>query len=199
MLSETAQHKLKIKQRCIVYVFTVLILRCLCYYYWPRSDRVGLRIPAGKNKLRRISTENDGPVMLGGNRLDKIETFTYLVSIVNNHGGNAADVKAWIGKARVAFLQLKKNTWSARAIGTKSKFRIFNSNVKSIILYGSETWRTTKKTTRKVQTFMNNCLRRIQIQWPETLRMQNFDSEQSMVFDQFKSSYSPKLSFLSIS
>jgi len=55
---------------------------------------VGLRIPAGKNKLRRISTENDGPVMLGGNRLDKIETFTYLVSIVNNHGGNAADVKA---------------------------------------------------------------------------------------------------------
>ena len=59
--------------------------------------------------------------MLGGNRLDKIETFTYLVSIVNNHGGNAADVKARTGKARVAFLQLKKNTWSARAIATQKQ------------------------------------------------------------------------------
>jgi len=37
-------------------------------------------------------------------------------------------------------------------------------------VYGSETWRTTKKTTRKVQTFINNCHRRIlKIHWPETI------------------------------
>ena len=37
-------------------------------------------------------------------------------------------------------------------------------------MYGSETWRTTKKTTRKVQTFINNCHRRIlKIHWPETI------------------------------
>ena len=39
--------------------------------------------------------------------LEEVETFTYLGSIVNNHGGTDAGVKARIGKARVAFLQLK--------------------------------------------------------------------------------------------
>ena len=32
---------------------------------------------------------------------------------------------------------------------------------REVLLYGSETWRTTKKTTRKVKTFINNCHRRI--------------------------------------
>ena len=45
--------------------------------------------------------------------------------------------------------------------------RIFNSNVKSVLLYGSETWRKTKMTQRKIQTFINNCLRRLfNIRWP---------------------------------
>ena len=46
--------------------------------------------------------------MLGENVLEEVETFTYLGSIVNNHGGTDVDVKARIGKAIVAFLQLKK-------------------------------------------------------------------------------------------
>ena len=121
------------------------------------SALVGLRIHTCKTKPLGINTANDGPIMLGGSGLE--ETFTYLGSIVNNHGGTDADVKARIGKASVAFLQLK-NTWSARPIATQTKIRIFNSNVKSDLLYWSETRRTTKKNTGKVQTFINNCLRR---------------------------------------
>ena len=46
----------------------------------------------------------------------------------------------------------------------------FNSNVKSVLLYGVETWRTTNTTTKKVQSFINNCLRRIlQIRWGNTI------------------------------
>jgi hypothetical protein len=35
---------------------------------------------------------------------------------------------------------------------------LYNSNVKSVLLYGAETWRTTKTIIKKVQTFTNNCL-----------------------------------------
>ena len=49
-----------------------------------------------------------------------------------------------------------------------SKFRIFNTNVKAVLLYGSETWRTTKQTSQKLQTFVNKCLRRIlKISWTD--------------------------------
>ena len=103
-----------------------------------------------QDKLLRINTANDGPIMLGGSGLQAVETFTYLRSIVNNHGGTDANVKTRMCKARIVFLQLK--------------------NVKSVLLFGSETWRTTMKTTRKVETFIHNCLRRIlKIHWPKTI------------------------------
>ena len=52
-----------------------------------------------------------------------------------------------------------------------TKVWIFNSNVKSILLYGSETWRMTKKTLQKIQTFINSCLKRIfRIWWPNKIR-----------------------------
>ncbi len=133
------------------------------------SAQVGLKIHPGKTKLLKINTANNSPITLGGKELEEVEVFTYLGSIVNKHGGTDADVKARLGKARVVFLQLK-NIWSARAITTHTKIRIFNSNVKPVLLYGSETWRTTKTTTKKIQTFINNCLRRIlRIHWPDTI------------------------------
>ena len=56
-------------------------------------------------------------------------------------------------------------------ISMRTKLRIFNSNVKSVLLYGCETWRTTQTMQRKIQTFFNTCLRRIyKIQWQEKIR-----------------------------
>ena len=39
--------------------------------------------------------------------IEELDHFTYLGSVVNTQGGIEADVKARIGKARMAFLQLK--------------------------------------------------------------------------------------------
>ena len=40
----------------------------------------------------------------------------------------------------------------------------------SVLLYGAETWRTTKASMKKIQTFINQCLRRIlRIHWPEII------------------------------
>ena len=94
----------------------------------------------------------------------------YLGSVVDRQGGTDRDVIARIGKARGAFVMLK-NIWASKEIRTSTKIRIFNSNVKSVLLYGSETWRKTEVIQRKIQTFINNCLRRIyNIRWPEKIR-----------------------------
>ena len=80
-----------------------------------------------------------------------METFTYLGSIINQQGGTDADVESRIGKARTAFTTLK-NIRKCQQISTHTKVRLFSSNVKSVLLYGSETWRTTKTTTRSKDT-----------------------------------------------
>nr|KAG5692585.1 hypothetical protein BaRGS_024005 [Batillaria attramentaria] len=51
---------------------------------------------------------------------------------------------------------------------------IFNSNVKSVLLYGSETWRTTKTGSHRLQTFINRCLRNIlNIRYPLVITNQD--------------------------
>ena len=136
------------------------------------SLQVGLNIHKGKTKVLRMNAASTDPVTLEGNALEEVETFTYLGSVINKRGGTDADVRARIGKARVAFLQLK-NIWSSRVLSSRTKIRLFNSNVKMVLLYGAETWRITNTTINKVHTFVNNCLRRIlQIHWPDTISKQ---------------------------
>ncbi|VDP42869.1 unnamed protein product [Schistosoma curassoni] len=88
---------------------------------------------------------------------------------VNERGGSDADVKARIGKARAANLQLR-NIWNSKQLSTNTKVRIFNTNVKTVLLYGAETWRTTKTIIQKIQVLINSCLRKIlRIRWPDTI------------------------------
>ncbi|VDO88607.1 unnamed protein product [Schistosoma margrebowiei] len=86
-----------------------------------------------------------------------------------SHGGPDADVKARISKARAAYLQVNI-IWNSKQLSTNTKIRIFNTNVKTVLLYGAETWRTTKAIIQKIQVFINNCLRKLlQIRWPDTI------------------------------
>ncbi|VDO51740.1 unnamed protein product [Schistosoma margrebowiei] len=86
--------------------------------------------------------------------MEDVKTFTYLGSIIDEHGGSDADVKSRIGKARAAYLQLR-NIWNSKQLSTNTKVRIFNTNVKTVLLYVAETWRTTKAIIQKIQVFIN--------------------------------------------
>ena len=104
-------------------------------------------------------------VSLNGNPLELVDIFCYLGSMVDSSGGTEADVKARIGKARTAFSQLK-NIWKSSIITRKTKMRLFNAIVMSVLLYGCQTWKTTNGIIKKVQTFVNRCLRIIlNIRW----------------------------------
>ena len=61
--------------------------------------------------------------------------------------GTDADVKVRISKARGT----TKSIWNLKELTAQTKVRLFNSNVKSALLYGAETWRTKVVTIKKVQ------------------------------------------------
>ncbi|VDP30334.1 unnamed protein product [Schistosoma margrebowiei] len=108
------------------------------------SASVGLSIDKRKTKVLKFKAENSNPITLDGVTLEDVESFT-------------------------AFLQLK-NIWNSKKLSTNIKVRIFNTNVKAVLLYGAETWRTTTTTIKKLQVFINSCLRKIlNIHWPDTI------------------------------
>ncbi|CAH8610245.1 unnamed protein product [Schistosoma intercalatum] len=133
------------------------------------SAAIGFNIHKGKSKILQYKTACTNPITIDGEDLEDVKTFTYLGSIIDEHGGSDADVKARVGKARAAYLQLK-NIWSSKQLSPNTKVRIFNTNIKTVLLYGAETWRTTKAIIQKIQVFINSYLRKIlQIHWPDTI------------------------------
>ncbi len=136
------------------------------------ADKVGLHINVGKTKLLKINSTSSNNIKLKSGEIEEVSSFTYLGSIVDTVGGTEQDIKTRIGKARTAFNLLKK-VWKSREITTTTKIRIFNSNVKSVLLYGAETWKTTAECNRKIQAFIGRCLRRILgIWWPNRISNQ---------------------------
>lgn len=134
---------------------------------------VGLKINFRKTKVMRISSDNNTPILVNGNIIEDVSEFSYLGSIISTDGGADADVRSRINKARHAYTSLAR-VWQSSQISKKHKIRIFNTSVKSVLLYGSETWKVTNTISKKLQVFLNKCLRRIlKIFWP--LRINNQD------------------------
>ncbi|VDP30563.1 unnamed protein product [Schistosoma margrebowiei] len=113
------------------------------------SAAVSLNIHKGKSKILRYNTACTNPVTIDGENLEDVKTFNYLDSMTDEHGESDANVKARIGKARTAYSQLK-NIWNSKRLSTYTKVRIFSINVNTVLLYGAETWRTTKAIIQEI-------------------------------------------------
>ncbi|VDP36230.1 unnamed protein product [Schistosoma margrebowiei] len=74
------------------------------------------------------------------------------------------------GKTKVLKFKAENNNPITLDGETLENVEIFNTNDKAVLLYGAETWRTTTTTIKKVQVFINSCLRKIlNIHWPDTI------------------------------
>ncbi|VDP02395.1 unnamed protein product, partial [Schistosoma mattheei] len=58
------------------------------------STAVCLNIHKGKSRILRYNTKCINPITIDGEDLEDVKTFTYLGSIIDEHGGSDADVKA---------------------------------------------------------------------------------------------------------
>ncbi|KAA5586514.1 hypothetical protein F3G61_32285, partial [Pseudomonas aeruginosa] len=99
------------------------------------AEKAGLRINFSKTKEMRINTTDSAPMSIKGRHIEQVGSFCYLGSIVDDRGGTEADIAARINKARAAISQLRP-VWSSSTLTRRTKVRIFNSNVKSVLLFG---------------------------------------------------------------
>lgn len=68
--------------------------------------------------------------------------------------------------------------WSSKQYSKKTKIKLFNTLVKPILLYGSETWKTNAKEYAKLDSFQYQCLKRIQgIFWPSIISKEKLQKE----------------------
>ncbi|XP_063448224.1 uncharacterized protein LOC134727767 [Mytilus trossulus] len=115
----------------------------------------------------RLNTNQQYCLKIDDSTFEDVQQFTYLESIVSTTGGIDEDISARKKKAQQVFSMLKP-VWRSNALRTSTKLRIFTTNVKSVLLYGSETWIETAASIKSIQTYkpVNKCLRNIlNIRW----------------------------------
>jgi hypothetical protein len=71
-----------------------------------QGDKIGLK--TNVKKSLRLGISEDEKVTLDNEKIDQVENFTYLGSIISKDGGNSEDVKSGIAKDQGVFSQLKK-------------------------------------------------------------------------------------------
>jgi hypothetical protein len=126
---------------------------------------VGLKINANKTKLMRTISQPTTRrtvqcIKIEGDTIEEVDKFMYLGSVITRDGGTEEDVRNRIQLATVAFGKLG-HVWRSQQYSERLKLKIFNSNVKSVLLSGCETWRVTSRTSQKLQACINKCLRKI--------------------------------------
>lgn len=133
------------------------------------AEQTGLTISASKTKVMYINTNSDAQVNINNNPIERVEDFTYLGSNISQDNAAQKDIRARLGKARCAFSKLH-SIWKSKSFSLKTKIRLYNSNVKSVLLYGSECWRVVKNDMSRIESFHNGCLRKIcRIFWPQKI------------------------------
>jgi hypothetical protein len=93
----------------------------------------------------RLHVDAEGTVI---QQVDKfIYMYMYLGTVVSTEDPTQKDIKNRLAKARSAFQRLRP-IWKSKQYNRKTKIRLNNSNVKSVLLYGSECWRVTKSAVK---------------------------------------------------
>ena len=143
------------------------------------AQKVGLKTSHENTKLLRTNNQQNDPVTVSEKVVTDVDDFVYLGSKLCQTGGTDEDIKARLKKAWQAFTMLRL-VWRANCIFTKTKLRISNSNVKSVLLYGSETWKVINTNTAKMETFVNGCLRHIfRLRWSDSAERRAKDIHKS--------------------
>jgi hypothetical protein len=139
------------------------------------AKHVGLKVNEKKTKILAVNADDPVNITINNKIVERVEKFNYLGSMINETGGTEEDIRTRIAKAHGAFTALQ-NIWRSKEISEKTKIRLFNSNIISVLLYGCESWRVTNTNTSKLQIFINKCLRKIlHIHWPETIQCRPVD------------------------
>ncbi len=101
-----------------------------------------MRINASKTKVTSslVPDEQRQAVLLDGEPLEDADKFKYLGSMFVANGQGTEEIRGRTNLARSEFSRLQSCLWSRREISLRTKGRVYQAVVRSILLYGCQTW-----------------------------------------------------------
>uniref|UniRef100_A0A915KV45 Reverse transcriptase domain-containing protein n=1 Tax=Romanomermis culicivorax TaxID=13658 RepID=A0A915KV45_ROMCU len=121
------------------------------------AGKVGLRISTEKSKIMNINNTNPWwGMFIGMQKLEEVEKFTYLGSVISEDGNAQVYVKCRIRKMVAVFRRMNK-IWVSPTISLKIKLCLLNSIMFPTAIYARETWKASAS-INKLDVFQQPCL-----------------------------------------
>lgn len=115
-----------------------------------QGGRLGLVINCSKTKVMAISKEEqDVEITVNGSRLEQVKEFVYLGGQISHDGKCDPDIKRRIGLTHAVFSKLS-NIWNSRKLALGIKFKVFESMIIPVLMYGSECWTMRKADEQRI-------------------------------------------------
>jgi len=102
-----------------------------------------------------------------------VDAFVYLGSMIDSSGGSRGGILRRIGIARSCMNLLEKRIWKS-SIRLDTKIRLYQTYIVPVVLYGCETWSTTKLQCSRTDAFDMWALRMI-LRIPYTRHVTNVE------------------------
>ena len=125
---------------------------------------------------RQVVDGDREPIAVAGGEICSVDEFPYLGSMITSSGRIDADVESRIAKASRAFGALRKAVFLDKDLTLRTKRKVYQARVMSVLLYGAECWVPLRKHNKKINTFHHRCIRIIlgisnRQQWSECITM----------------------------
>lgn len=125
------------------------------------SSKLGLHLNAKKCKILSSCIDLTNTLIhVNGESVDFVHQFQYLGCQINPTGNTSFDISHRIQQARKAFHMASK-FWHRKDIPIRTKVRIFQATIRSVLLYGCESWSLNSQNQHAIDVFDRYCLRKI--------------------------------------
>ncbi|KAK2714936.1 hypothetical protein QYM36_009815, partial [Artemia franciscana] len=97
------------------------------------SQLLGMKINTAKTKVMDLNIQSDYHFVLYGEELERVDSSTYLGSVIDARGSCDIDVQNRINKAQAIFSQLNCHLWNRREIRMKIRISVYKAAVRSVL------------------------------------------------------------------
>jgi len=132
------------------------------------SERKGLLLNTKKTKIMVVDKDDtDSDYLLDDQKIEVVQQFEYLGSLINTKGDSTAEIKRRLAIARKTMMNMS-DIWKSKGLSKDLKLRFLRATIFSIAAYGSESWAMTKNDRKRVDAFELWCYRRLlKVSWKD--------------------------------
>uniref|UniRef100_A0A8D8PW97 Craniofacial development protein 2 n=2 Tax=Cacopsylla melanoneura TaxID=428564 RepID=A0A8D8PW97_9HEMI len=135
------------------------------------SSQYNMKVNIKKSKIMRISKSENSRIArinIDGQSMEEVNKYKYLGAVITKNAKCEEEIKIRIGIAKSAFW--KHREMMQRNISRKTKLRLLQTYIFSILTYGCESWTFKNDISKKITAFENWCYRRIlKIKWQDKI------------------------------